>query len=42
MFSSIYVSSLTQSSPRLTIVTIAYGDSMRAWVDIGYSSADNN
>jgi len=39
---SIHVFSLRCSSPRLTIVTIAYGDAMRAWIDIGYSYADNN
>ncbi|KAF5349702.1 hypothetical protein D9756_008837 [Leucocoprinus leucothites] len=26
----------------ITIITIIYGDSMRAWVDIGYSNADEN
>ncbi|KAF5349703.1 hypothetical protein D9756_008836 [Leucocoprinus leucothites] len=26
----------------ITIITIIYGDSMRAWVDIGYSTADEN
>lgn len=42
LFTNALVSFFAFMGLLLTIVTIAYGDSMRAWIDIGYSSADNN
>lgn len=33
---------MAKSVDRLTYLTIRYGGSMRAWVDVGYSTADTN
>ncbi|KXN82691.1 Quinidine resistance protein 1 [Leucoagaricus sp. SymC.cos] len=42
LFTNAIVSLISVSAVLLTILTITYGDAMRAWVDIGYSTAENN
>lgn len=41
-FSTIPFLDLSDSSRSMLWATIRYGDRMRAWVDIGYSTAQTN
>ncbi|KAF9443138.1 MFS general substrate transporter [Macrolepiota fuliginosa MF-IS2] len=42
VFTNLVVSLLGLSGLGLTWLTITYGESMRSWVDVGYSTADND
>ncbi|KAJ3555605.1 hypothetical protein NP233_g12168 [Leucocoprinus birnbaumii] len=42
LFTNSLVALLSLAGVGITVLTITYGESMRAWVDIGYSTAETN
>ncbi|KAF5349611.1 hypothetical protein D9756_008846 [Leucocoprinus leucothites] len=42
LFTSLVVAIVATAGLGLTIVTIAHGEAMRRWVDVGFSTAENN